>query len=60
MINLILEKKGNTINIFGYDEHKTLIKKEYYYYTIKDAIKDFKAFFGLKYQRNININKIIK
>ena len=59
-MNLTLEKIGTIINIFGYDENKTLIKKEYYYYTIKEAIKDFKSFFGLKYQRNINIKKIIK
>ena len=60
MINLTLEKTGNIINIFGYDEYKTLIRKEYYYYSINYAIKDFKEFFGLKYQRNVNIKKIIK
>lgn len=59
-MNLTLEKTGTKINIFGYDEYKTLIKKEYYYYTIAEAIKDFKSFFGLKYQRGINIKKIIK
>ena len=31
-MNLTLEKTGTKINIFGYDEYKTLIKKEYYYY----------------------------
>ena len=60
MINLTLEKKGNIINIFGYDKYKRLIRKEYYYYTINQAIKDFKDFFGLKYQRNVYIKKIIK
>ena len=59
MINLTLEKTGNIINIFGYDEYKTPIRKEYYY-SINNAIKDFKEFFGLKYQRNVNIKKIIK
>ena len=60
MINLTLEKNGSTINIFGYNENKTLIRKEYYYYSITEAIKDFKSFFNLKYQRNVNIKKIIK
>ena len=27
-MNLTLEKTGTKINIFGYDEYKTLIKKE--------------------------------
>ena len=58
-MDLTLEKIGNIINIFGYDEYKTLIRKEYYYYTIAEAIKDFKSTFGLKYQRNINIRKVM-
>ena len=58
-MDLTLEKIGNIINIFGYDEYKTLIRKEYYYYTITEAIRDFKSTFGLKYQRNINIRKVM-
>lgn len=60
MINLTLEKSGTKINIFGYDEYNKLIRKEYYYYSINEAIKDFKSFFGLKYQRNVNIKKVKK
>ena len=57
-MNLTVERIGNIINIFGYDEQKRLIKKEYYYYKINEAIRDFKSTFGLKYQRNINIKKV--
>ena len=57
MINLTLEKKGSHIVIFGYDEYKISIRKEYYYFTIANAVKDFKSFFDLKHQRNVNIKK---
>ena len=60
MVNLILEKSGTKINIFGRDEYNTLMKKGYYYYSINEAIKDFKSCFGLKYQRNVNIKKVKK
>lgn len=60
MVNLTLEKSGTKINIFGRDEYNTLMKKDYYYYSINEAIKDFKAFFGLKYQRNVHIKKVKK
>lgn len=60
MINLTLEKKGSNVVIYGRDEYNSLMRKEYYYFTIAKAIKDFKSFFDLKYQRNVNIKKIIK
>ena len=59
-MNITLEKVGNIIIISGRDEYNTLMRKDYYYYSITKAIKDFKAMFGLRYQRNINIIKVIK
>jgi predicted YcjX-like family ATPase len=53
MIYLHVEKRGSIINIYGRDEYNSLMKKVYYDYSKKEALKSFKKEFDLKYKRNI-------
>lgn len=55
MIYLHIEKRGSSINIFGRDEYNSLMKKTYFDYSKKEALRMFKSEFDLKYKRNIII-----
>lgn len=55
MIYLNIEKRGSSINIFGLDEYNSLMKKTYFDYSKKEALRMFKSEFDLKYKRNIII-----
>jgi hypothetical protein len=53
MIYLHIEKRGSIINIYGRDEYNSLMKKVYYDYSKKEALRMFKSEFDLKYKRNV-------
>ena len=53
MIYLHIEKRGSIINIFGRDKYNSLMKKTYFDYSKKEALRMFKSDFDLKYKRNV-------
>ena len=55
MIYLHIEKRGSIINIYRREDYNFLMKKVYYDYSKKEALRMFKSDFDLKYKRNIII-----